>query len=108
MNYTNYIISGKVININSIISNKKYFKQATIVVAIPVAIVGFLVFLGILPATYIIDRVKEGEIKYLKIIRKYRRNKEFQAFLETISSNKEEIKKIKKIYKLHVNIKVAR
>jgi hypothetical protein len=98
MNYTNYILSGNSININSLISKKRYLKPITITIAIPVAIVGFLAFSGILPATYIIDRVKEGEIKYLKVIRKYKRNKEFQAFLETISDDKEEMKRIKKMY----------
>lgn len=99
MNYTNYILNGNVININSIISKKRYFKQITITLAIPVAAVGVLTFLGILPVTFIMDRAKEGEIKYLKARRKYRRRKEFQAFLETVSDDKEELKRIKKIYR---------
>ena len=99
MNYTNYILNGDVINIDSLISKKKYLKEITITLAIPVVAVGFITFLGILPATYIMDRAKEGEIRYLKILRKYRKNKEFQTFLETVSDYKEEMKRIKKMYK---------
>ena len=98
VNYTNYILNGNVININSILSKKRYFKQITITLAIPVAAVGLLTFLGILPATFIYDRAKEGELKYLKSRRSRRRRKEFQAFLETVSDDKEEVKRLKKMY----------
>ena len=45
MKYTNQIINGDV-NIESLVSNRKYFKPATIMMTIPVAIFG----LALLPA----------------------------------------------------------
>jgi len=101
MNYTNYILNGNVININSIISKKRYLRQITITLAIPVAAVGILTFMGILPATFILDRAKEGELKYLKAKRRWRKKKEFQVFLETVTDDKEDMKRIKKLFDGH-------
>jgi hypothetical protein len=98
MNYTNYIINGNFIDINSIISKKKYFKHITISIAIPIACVGVLTMIGILPLTFVLDRAKEGELKYLKAVRRYRKNKAFMAYLETLSDNKDQRNYVKKIY----------
>ena len=98
MNYTNYIINGKIIDINSVISKKKYLKQITIIAAIPVAFFGFFALLGFLPFAFMADRVKDGEMMYLKAKRKYKRDREFNQFLEGISDNKEERSRIKKMY----------
>ena len=50
MKYTNQIINGDV-NIGSLVSNRKYLKPATVMMTIPVAVFGLILFgLALLPA----------------------------------------------------------
>ena len=83
MKYTNYIINGKTVNINSIISNKKYIRHFTVVVAIPVAFTGICVLSGLLPFAVMIDGARYVKLKYYNISRK-------QKYVENI----------KRIYKI--------
>jgi hypothetical protein len=78
MNYTNYIINGNIINVDSIISNKKYLRPITITLAIPVTIVGIATFGSMLPITFLLDEAKYGRVKYLKIRKKYLRSHSFR------------------------------
>ena len=51
MKYTNQVINGDV-NIQGLISNKKYLKPATVVMTLPIAIFGLIIFtLALIPAS---------------------------------------------------------
>jgi hypothetical protein len=71
MNYTNYIINGKIINVESILSNRKYLKHITIAVGIPVALFGIVTLTSILPLTFLLDEAKYRRIKYKKYMRSH-------------------------------------
>ena len=72
MKYTNQIINGEV-NIQGLISNKRYLKPATVIMTLPVAMFGFILFgLALLPAAGM-DLGRYVKLEYLRQVKIYHR-----------------------------------
>jgi hypothetical protein len=73
MKYLNSIINNKV-DIESMVSQKKGFKEVTILAAIPVAILGIVVLTSMIPPAAIIDTGRFAKTKYYQFIRRKKDN----------------------------------
>lgn len=72
MKYTNQILYGEV-NIHGLISNNKYLRPATVVMTLPVAIFGVILFgLALLPAAGM-DFGRYVRLAYLRQVKIYHR-----------------------------------
>jgi hypothetical protein len=58
MRYTKYILSDKFVDINALQTEKILFKLPMILITIPVALVGVMTILGLLPMTVTVDGVR--------------------------------------------------
>lgn len=84
MKYTNYIINGNIVDIDQLISTKPGWKQVSILVSIPVAIMGLSFFTGALPFAISLDGVRILKLKYILYMRNYRRDKYFIRILSPL------------------------
>ena len=97
MKYTNYILSGDVINIEQLISEKPVWKQLTILGLLPVAVFGVAFFTSAIPFTVIIDGYRSLKMRYYVYMKKYRRYKYYEEAFTSLAiprSNKENLKAI--------------
>ena len=95
--YTDYIINGNMIDINSVVSENKYAKLFTIPLASTVAIFGVIFLSCFLPFMVTIDSARQMKFHYIKIKRKYHVN---YIFLIPI----DKIDKVFKKYHIKLNI----
>lgn len=72
MKYTDYIINGKVLDLESIIPSRRIYKFITIPILSTVALLGLFVLGGLLPMTITIDGTRYIRLQYIKIKRKYK------------------------------------
>ncbi len=72
--YTDYIINGDVIDINSLISENKYIKIISIPIASTVAIAGIVIFSCLIPMTISVDSARQVKFYYIRTKRKYNVN----------------------------------
>jgi hypothetical protein len=109
MNYTNYIINGKIIDVDSLISSSKndLVNKSLIPVASAIAIIGVVVLASALPLTLSIDGVRQMKAicikgmkryhtKYVFILPMYSAQSQLRTLIET-KSNKIVFEK----YKVH-------
>lgn len=89
MKYTNHIINGEIVDINTIISDKKYFKELTILMGIPVAITGVVILTLAIPFSITFDTCRSLKYFYLKNNRK--NHVKFRKILHNGFENWEEI-----------------
>ena len=70
MKYTHQIINGNV-NIEGLLSNNKYLRPATILLALQVAIVGLILLVGALPFAVLLDGGRILKLTLHRQIRNY-------------------------------------
>jgi len=87
MKYTNQIINGEV-NIQGLISNKRYLKPATVIMTLPVAMFGFILFgLALLPAA-VMDLGRYVKLEYLRQVKIYHRVNYINEAVASLTSDK--------------------
>jgi hypothetical protein len=95
MKYTNYILGGDIINIDQLISEKPILKQLSILLTIPVVILGLVVLASAIPATVAMDGFRDLKMRYYMYMKSYRRYNYYEQALSSLSldrRNKETIK----------------
>jgi len=96
MKYTNQIINGDV-NIQGLISNKKYLKPATVIMTLPVAVFGLIIFaLALIPASGM-DLGRYMRLEYLRQVKLYHRVNYITEVTKSLSSDKNERKEACKL-----------
>jgi hypothetical protein len=85
MKYTNYIINGKPVDIEQIISNKKVLREISILAALPVAITGLAIFASIIPLTVVIDGARALKYEYYQLQKKYKRYRYYENVFTSLS-----------------------
>jgi len=89
MKYTNQVINGDV-NITGLISNKKYLRPATVVMTLPVAIFGLVIFaLALIPASGM-DFGRYVRLEYLRQLKIYHRVNYINEITKSLTSDKNE------------------
>ena len=87
MKYTNQVINGDV-NIQGLISNKRYLRPATIVMTLPVAIFGLILFtVALLPAAGM-DFGRYVRLEYLRQVKIYHRVNYITQVTKSLTSDK--------------------
>jgi hypothetical protein len=71
MKYTNLIINGNIIDIESLIPQNKIQKTITLPIIITIAMCGVFVLIGFLPITIAIDETRHIKSQFIKMKRKY-------------------------------------
>jgi len=61
LKYTDYLINGEILDMNSIQTNSKYFKLPVILISIPVAIFGVILIGGTIPVAFTIDGLRNAK-----------------------------------------------
>jgi hypothetical protein len=72
MKYTNQIINGK-IDIQSLVSDNKYWKPLTILIALLASVFGIVILSGSLPVVMTIDSERYLRLKYYQHLRRQHR-----------------------------------
>ena len=89
MKYTNQVINGDV-NITGLISSRKYLRPATIVMTLPVAIFGLIIFaLALIPASGM-DLGRYVKLEYLRQLKIYHRVNYINQITKSLSDDKNE------------------
>ena len=89
MKYTNQVINGDV-NIQGLISSRKYLKPATIVMTLPVAVFGLIIFaLALIPASGM-DFGRYVRLEYLRQLKIYHRVNYITQVTKSLTSDKNE------------------
>jgi hypothetical protein len=96
MKYTNYIINGN-FNIDSILSDKIIFRQITILVALPVAFIGVIILISILPITIFADNNRYTRMKYYQYIKFKQKEKQIGYLIRPFYLTKQQERNIKSI-----------
>ena len=87
MKYTNQIINGEV-NIQGLISNKRYLRPATIVMTLPVAVFGLIIFaLALIPASGM-DLGRYVKLEYHRQVKMYHRVNYINEAVASLTSDK--------------------
>jgi hypothetical protein len=92
MRYTNYILNNDFIDIDGMVSQKRYLKQLTILAALPVAIFGIAVLSGALPIAYTVDSFRYMKLQYLYFTKEQHRRKYIKNVLTSLSVSKDNIR----------------
>lgn len=89
MKYTNQVINGDV-NIQGLISNKRYLKPATVVMTLPVAVFGLIIFaLALIPASGM-DLGRYVRLEYLRQVKIYHRVNYINAVTKSLTDDRNE------------------
>jgi hypothetical protein len=72
--YTDYIVNGNIVDVNSLMSDNKYMKIVTIPLASTVAIAGVVIFACLIPMTISVDSARQVKFQYIRTKRKYNVN----------------------------------
>ena len=72
--YTDYIVNGNIVDVNSLVSENKYMRIVTIPLASTVAIAGVAIFACLIPMTITVDSARHVMFHYIKTKRKYNVN----------------------------------
>ena len=84
MKYTNYIINGH-LAIDSIVSNKWYFKHLTIIIGLCTAIFGLIILTGFLLIALIIDSSRYAKLRYYHYAKVYNNYLYINSILSSLS-----------------------
>lgn len=89
MKYTNQIINGEV-NIQGLISNKRYLRPATIVMTLPVAVFGLIIFaLALIPASGM-DLGRYVKLEYHRQLKIYHRVNYINEVAKSLKTDRNE------------------
>jgi len=89
MKYTNQVINGDV-NIQGLISNKKYLKPATVIMTLPVAVFGLIIFaLALIPASGM-DLCRYVHLQYHRQLKIYHRVNYINEVTKSLTSDRNE------------------
>jgi hypothetical protein len=89
MKYTNQVINGDV-NITGLISNKRFLKPATVVMTLPVAVFGLIIFaLALIPASGM-DLGRYVKLEYHRQLKIYHRTNYINEVTKSLTSDKNE------------------
>ncbi len=89
MKYTNQIINGEV-NIQGLISNKRYLRPATIVMTLPVAVFGLIIFgLALIPASGM-DLGRYVKLEYYRQLKIYHRVNYINEVAKSLKTDRNE------------------
>jgi hypothetical protein len=89
MKYTNQVINGDV-NITALVSNRKYLKPATVVMTLPVAVFGLVIFaLALIPASGM-DLGRYVHLAYVRQVKIYHRTNYINEVAKSLTSDKNE------------------
>ena len=89
MKYTNQVINGDV-NIQGLISNKRYLKPATVVMTLPVAVFGLIIFaLALIPASGM-DLGRYVKLEYLRQVKLYHRVNYINEITKSLTDDRNE------------------
>ena len=69
--FTNYIVNGNIVDINSLISENKYMRIVTIPLASTVAVAGVVIFACLIPMTMTVDSARHIKVHFIRTKRKY-------------------------------------
>lgn len=96
MKYTNQVIDGDV-NIQGLISSRKYLRPATIVMTLPIAIFGLIIFtLALIPASGM-DLGRYIKLEYHRQVKLYHRVNYINEVTKSLSSDKNERNEVCKL-----------
>jgi len=73
MKYTNLIINGDIVKVDQLISDNKILKPITILVSLPVAIVGLSILTSAVPAALLIDGTRYVKYRYYMYMKNYKK-----------------------------------
>jgi len=85
MKYTNYIINGNPVDIEQMILDKRGLKQLSILIALPVAITGLVIFTGAIPFAVFIDSIRALKYEYYQLQKKYKKYKHYENIFSSLS-----------------------
>ena len=89
MKYTNQVINGDV-NITGLISNKRYLRPATVVMTLPVAVFGLIIFaLALIPASGM-DLGRYVKLEYLRQVKLYHRVSYITEVVKSLKTDRNE------------------
>lgn len=89
MKYTNQVINGQV-NIKGLVSNNRYLRPATIVMTLPVAIFGLVIFaLALIPASGM-DLGRYVKLEYLRQVKIYHRVNYINEITKSLTDDRNE------------------
>ena len=72
--YTDYIINGNIVDVNSIMSENRFIKIISIPIASTVAIMGVIAFACMIPMTISVDCARHVKFHYIRTKRKHHVN----------------------------------
>jgi hypothetical protein len=89
MKYTNQVINGDV-NITGLVSNRKYLRPATVVMTLPVAVFGLVIFaLALIPASGM-DLGRYVKLEYLRQVKIYHRVSYITEVVKSLKTDRNE------------------
>lgn len=96
MKYTNSIINGD-FNIDGVLSDKVGLRQASVLLAIPVAMAGVAILSGILPFAVMADGGRYARLRYYQYLKARRKEQHIERLLKSFCLNKQQRKNIKSL-----------
>lgn len=94
MKNINYILNSDFVDIDSMISKKRYLREVTVLAAIPVAVFGIVILSGMLPVAVAIDTERYIKLQCIYISKKHHQRKYIRDVLSSLSLSKDKINKI--------------
>jgi hypothetical protein len=89
MKYTNQVINGDV-NITALVSNRKYLRPATVVMTLPVAVFGLIIFaLALIPASGM-DLGRYVHLQYHRQLKIYHRVNYINEITKSLTDDRNE------------------
>jgi hypothetical protein len=85
MKYTNYLINGNFIDIDSIIAQNKILRTITIPIGIVVAFTGVICIGGIIPMAVMADTGRSIKYAYYTLMKKYYMHKYYDNVFNSLS-----------------------
>jgi len=81
MKYLNYIIKQSPLQPEKLLSEKRYLRQMTVIIVVPVSVLGVLFIAGLIPGAGLMDLHRLTKLRYLQWKRKERRKMYVKAVL---------------------------
>lgn len=101
LKYTDYIIKGDLVDVNSIISKNRYARIVTVPLASTVTVIAIITFSCLLPMTISVDGMRHVKLQYIRIKRKHNVN---YVFLIPVDKFDQVLEKLNIKFSLHREI----
>lgn len=69
MKYSDYLIHGDIIDIESLQTNNFYLKYPIRIISLPVSVIGIMTIVGLIPAAFAFDQYRNTKYIIIKHIR---------------------------------------